>query len=206
MPILFACLVGLLPGVQDPPGKSTPELLRDLNHKDATRREAAYEALKAKESTALPRTLKTIANRWFRTAGREYQRTISTIRKEALKTLNPAYLDAKRKELIALLEKGETKAMRPKVEALWKEFYFDFSAASEDPKLAAAVLRLSEIDTRLRALGDEGTDVSGKMTDMFGKLDEAEWMLLLPKRDHATIRHNRKLEGKVPAVEYVWVT
>lgn len=202
---MTALLVGLLLGVQDAPAKTTPQLLRELNHDDPAVRKAAFQTLRDAGNSSLKRTLTSLANRWLKTAVKERQRAVRALRKEARKGFNPAAFEEKRREVLDLLAKGNTAAMKPKVQAMWKEFYFDPADAAKDPDLAAATARVKELASWLAPL-DDAADVAGKLSAAFQAADGAEVMLLAPRRDQATLRQNAPILAKLPAEEARFLT
>ncbi|HEX7896514.1 MAG TPA: CAP domain-containing protein [Planctomycetota bacterium] len=190
-------------GVDDP--KDVPDLLLKLDDGDGDVRKDAFDRLAAIPE-ARERLKKAVAAEgatWLKKAAAERSRTLKALFAASRKAFNPAALEAKRKELLDLLAAGNTKAMEPKVRALWTEFYFDVYDVELDEKFAAAKARLRDVIAWQKRLETPDKESIAKQTsELFRTLDESTLLQVVPPKDQKIMVENMAMRGEVPDLEF----
>jgi uncharacterized protein YkwD len=196
--------LALLAGVADD-AKDVPDLLLKLDDADGEIRRDAFDRLAAIPE-ARERLKKAVASEgaaWLKRSAAERARALKTLFAASRKAFNPVALEAKRKELLDLLAAGNTKAMEPKVRALWPEFYFDVYDVELDEKFAAAKGRLRDVlgwQKRLEVPDKES--VAKQTSELFRALDESTLLQAVPPKDQKVMMENMALRGEVPDLEF----
>jgi uncharacterized protein YkwD len=200
---VFLPVVLLLAVADDAAEVST--LLLKLDEAEGDVRRDAFDRLLAIPE-ARERLRKAVASEgttWLRRAAAERSRALKALWASSRKEFKPLEIEAKRKELLDLLAKGDTKAMQPKVEALWGEFYVDVLDAEFDEKYAAAKARLADVigwQKRLEVADKES--IRAQASEIFRGLDEATMLQIVPPKDQKVMMENAALRGQVPDLEY----
>jgi hypothetical protein len=202
LPALILALV-----LQEPDAKAVADAFKSLDGDDASARAAAFALLKGSADPALQTRLKKALGSsgasWLKKAHAERVRATRTLVIASRKGWNPKEVEAKQKELLDLLAKGDPKAMTAPVKAFWAKFFPDLAAADKDEKFAAAKARLDEIAARQEALGTAEKDGIRKTSqELLRGVDDAALLLILDKRDQKIMADNALLQDKVPAPEY----
>jgi hypothetical protein len=201
---LAALILGLLGAAQD------ADAWKRLEGDDAPERQAAFEALRASADPAvqarLRKTVQTQAATALRKAQAERARAARALAAASRRGWNPLEIQAKQKELQAMLAAGNTKGMEAPAKELWARFFFDPAKADADEKAAAARARAEELAGWQAALGVPDAGVALKSS--LRAADEAACFLVLEKRDQKIMSENAALREKIPALEYeqAWLT
>jgi len=200
---LFLGLLAVWPGADD--AKDIPDLLLKLDDSDGEIRKDAFDRLVAIPE-ARERLKKSVASEgaaWLRRSAAERSRALKALFAASRKTFNPVQLEAKRKELLDLLAAGNTKAMEPKVRALWTEFYFDVYDVELDEKFSAAKARLRDVIVWQKRLETPDKESVAKQTsELFRSLDEATLLQVVPPKDQKVMMENAALRAEVPDLEF----
>ena len=200
-------------GAQDggPAEKPVAVLLREFDHADASVREAAFDALEAREdpkvAPQVQRKLRSLANKWIRKAVRERLKALRTLLTARMKKLDPLALKERRAKLLDFLKAGNAGAMRPIVKELWVEFYFDPKEADRDGKVAAATARVEELAAwwDKAGSGKKEENIGVNFGEFLRSIDEAYLIQAVPRKDQRIMMGNARLHGKIPAEEYALV-
>ena len=196
-------LLAAWPDVDD--AKDVPDLLLKLDDADADIRKDAFDRLAAIPE-ARERLKKAVASEgaaWLKRSAAERSRSLKALFAASRKAFNPVALEAKRKELLDLLAAGNTKAMEPKVRALWPEFYFDVYDVELDEKFGAAKARLRDVIGWQKRLETPDKESIAKQTsELFRLLDESTLLQAAPPKDQKIMMENMALRGEVPDLEF----
>lgn len=197
---LFLPLI-LLAGFADD-AKDVPDLLLKLDDAEADVRKDAFERLAAipEAKERLKKAVDKEGAVWLKKAAAERSKALKALFAASRKGFNPVKLEAQRKELLDLLAAGNTKAMEPKVKALWTEFYLDVHDADLDEKFAAAKARLGEVIAWQKRL--ETDAVAKQAAELFRTLDDGTLLQAVPPKDQKTMMDNAALRGQVPDLEF----
>lgn len=204
MKTLLACAV-LLAGATGDDAKAVPELIGKLDDPDSDVRRDAFDRLLAIPE-ARERLKKAVASEgatWLKRTAAERTKALKVVFAASRKEFKPLEFEAKRKELLALLASGNTKAMEPKVREMWTEFFFNtFDADSEEGMLVPRS-RLADVVAWQKKLEvPEKESVGKQAVDHFRLMDEAQLVLAIPPKDQKVMLENAALRGQVPDLEY----
>lgn len=174
-----------------PAQEDTGSLLKRLDSDDASERQAAFRDLKGGDARTLSRlksSLKKLRDRWFRKCRTERERAVKAL----MKRPDSAALARDRDKALALLARGDTRAMKPVVKGMWKALYFDPEEA--DRRIAEIRDRVLEFQSRLDALGfREKKDYRQEIRRTFLDVDEKAVAGRMPPADQAVMRGNVSL-------------
>ncbi len=204
MKTLLACAAFLAVAGGDD-AKAVPELIGKLDDGDADVRRDAFTRLLAVPE-ARERLKKAVASEgatWLKRTATERAKALKTVFAASRKEVKPLEIEAKRRDLLALLAAGNTKAMEPKVRELWEEFYFNtFDADSEEAVLVARTRLGDVVAWQKRLEVPEKESVGKQAVDLFRSMDEAQLMMAIPPKDQKVMLENAALRGQVPDLEY----
>lgn len=208
--MLLLLLLPFCPAQDAPPdAKTLTEWCRQIDDPDPAVRKAAFDNLnQCKDTPTVNRLRKTLQNlgaAWSKKAVAERTRALRALAAANRKSLKPQVLAARQKELLALLDAGDTGKMQSIVKELWSAFYFDPAKAEGNEKTAEAVQRIKELNGFIRAAGDEKEDLEKKLADAFFAADESQIISLMGDKDQKTMRGNQALRAQAPPEEYALI-
>lgn len=172
--------------------------LEDLNSDDASARKAAFEKIYASHNETKARSrLRSLLNEWTS--------KLREARKTALAEANPegGEISSLRSKAQSLLDKGDTKAMRPIVEEMLRRVYPDLDKANAHPAYRHAVDRLREIDAMLDRAGDRAKrDIEATISRATLEVDEEPILAAMPSEAAAVASGNRGARAALDPEEY----
>ena len=204
MKLLLACAAVLATSALDDPAV-VPGLLGKLDDADADVRRDAFDRLFAIPE-ARERLRKAVAAEgavWLKKSAAERAKALKAVVAASRKDVKPLELEAQRKELLALLAAGNTKAMEPKVKALWASFYIDPFEADSEEAVQVPRGRLAEVVAWQKKLEVPDKESAARQaSELFRSLDEAHVLMSIPPKDQKIMADNAALRGQVPDLEY----
>jgi uncharacterized protein YkwD len=200
---------GKRPDAKSPDGAARPEAvpisqeeldkaLEDLGSEEASARRAAFEKLYASHNETKARgTLRSLLSEWTS--------KLKQSRKAALAEARPegGEVASLRSKAQAMLDKGDTKSMRPIVEEMFRKVYPDLAKADAHPEYLQAASRLREIDAMLERTGDRTKrDIEAAIAKATLEIDEDPILAAMPAEAAAVASGNRGARGGLDPEEY----
>jgi uncharacterized protein YkwD len=185
--------------------KAVPELIAKLDDAAADVRRDAFDRLLAVADARerLKKAVAAVGAAWLKRTAAERAKALRSLVAASRKEFKPAEFDVQRKELLALLAAGNTKAMEPKVKEMWKDYYFNpFDADSEEAVLAAKGRLADVVEWQKKLEVAEKESIARQASDLFRSMDEAHLMMSIPPKDQKVMMENAALRGQVPDLEY----
>lgn len=200
-------LLGVTLLLQDPVSPSVPDLLKQLDDRDAAVRKAAFEALRTsadpQAEAKLGSTIESLRNTWFKKALQERTDAFQVYAEARKKRIDPRGHARRQKEGMALFEAGDYKKLDEFVKKFMEEFYVDPAKAADDAAVIRAASRVAELSGCLKTIGFKAKeDLEAQMAEAFRVMDEELVLGSMPAKDQSVMRDNATLRDQVGVEEY----